>query len=258
MFGVDNLATLGLLFLASTCAGFVDSVIGGGGLILIPALLLGLPSFPPTMALGTNKLAAVTGTLTAAITYNRKIPIPPRQIFTLALPALLLSMGGALLAINLDSEILRPIILIAIVIIGIILVFKPDFGKSETDKTISNLSKALLFFIVCIIAVYDGFFGPGTGMFLILALSAIGGQSFLHSTSLAKTINTATNLGALILFAIHGSILWILGLILAAGNVIGAQLGSHLVLKKGTGLIRGAMLILIAVLVIKLGMQEFA
>lgn len=258
MLGLDDPAILVLLFIASTCAGFVDAMVGGGGLILIPALLLGLPSLPPAMALGTNKFAAVSGTLTAAITYHRKIPVSIRQIFTFALPALLLSMAGALIAIRLDSQVLRPIILIAVVIIGIILIFKPDLGQSETDEDTSRFSQALLFFTICIIGLYDGFFGPGTGMFLILAISILGKRSFLNATSLTKIINSATNVGALVIFIASGSILIYLGVLLAIGNIIGAQLGSRLVLKRGTGLIRAAMFLLIAVLVVKLGAQMIA
>ncbi|MDD7542261.1 MAG: TSUP family transporter [Mobiluncus porci] len=256
MLGIGDPLTITLLLSAAIFAGFVDSIIGGGGLILIPALLLGLPSLPPSVALGTNKTAAVCGTLLAAITYQRKIPTPLTQLLSLGIPAILFSALGALATLKIDANILRPIILFAIIIIGLFLIFKPEFGKDDFDYPISKRQLLLFLIIISAIGFYDGFFGPGTGMFLVLALSGIGSQSFLKATSFAKVINTATNIGALFIFAIHGSILWKLAIPLAIANMAGSFLGSHLVLARGTRLIRAAMLVLIFVLVIKLGLQE--
>ncbi|MCI5825332.1 MAG: TSUP family transporter [Arcanobacterium sp.] len=256
--GIHDPLILALLLAAAIFAGFIDAVVGGGGLILIPALMLALSGAPVATALATNKLAAVFGTTAAAVTYQRKIPSPPKKLLPLCILAGILSSLGAWAAMHIDSNILRPIILIAIATVGIFLIFKPEFGREQThDRTGALITLATLL-AVATIGFYDGFFGPGTGMFLIIAFTLISRSSFLESASLAKAVNAATGLGALLIFAAGAHVQWVLGLMLAACNIFGAVLGSKLVLTKGTGLIRVAMLTIIAVLLVKLGMQQFS
>ncbi|MCI6575075.1 MAG: TSUP family transporter [Actinomycetaceae bacterium] len=256
--GIHDPLVVILLFAAALCAGFVDAVVGGGGLILIPALMLGLPTAPATTALATNKLAAVCGTLSAAVTYQRKLPSPPLKLAILCPLAGILSALGAWTAMRVNPDILRPIILIAITAVGIFLIFRPEFGQERAHERHGTLVILATVAMIAAIGFYDGFFGPGTGMFLIIGFTLISRSSFLESASLAKALNAATNCGALIVFASGAQIQWALGLVLAAGNVCGALVGSRLVLTKGTSLIRVAMLAIIAVLVVKLGMQQFS
>ena len=253
----DPLILVGLI-LAALLAGFVDSIVGGGGLILIPAILIGLPAAPVTTALATNKFAALFGTTTAAITYQRKYRTPARQLLPYALLAGALSVFGALTASSLDPAILRPIIIVAIIAVAIFLLARPQFGK-EPERSVATFPRLIATFVMIgAIGFYDGFFGPGTGMFLIITLSALLGASFLESASTAKVINCATNVGALAVFMTVSHVIWGLAVILALANVCGAFIGSRLVLTKGTALIRIGMFAIISVLVVKLLIDQFS
>lgn len=245
-------ATFVLLFTASISAGFIDAIIGGGGLILIPALLLAMPNLAPVAALATNKVAAVCGTATASVNYLRRVPLPRLPVLIGVMIAAIASGGGALVASRLDPQLLRPIIIVALIAVGTFVAFKPSFGTAIAGATPGWLHWLGAAALVAVIGGYDGIFGPGTGMFLVVGLTWLLRQSFLQATAAAKAINTATNIGALAVFIAGGHVQWLLALSLAAGNIIGALFGSRLVIARGTKLIRIALLVIVVVLAVKL------
>lgn len=256
-----ELPQLLLLLVASIAAGWVDAVIGGGGLVLIPMILIGVPEFSSAQALGTNKFAAVWGTGSAAVTYLRRVPVN-KSFVAWAVPLAAVCSGiGAACAGMLADDVLRPIVIVLMVAVGLFVAFRPSFGQGGQGggwPAASRGRKLAVLALVAPIGFYDGIFGPGTGMFLIFAFTALLSQEFLTSAAMAKVVNTATNIGGLVVFAIGGYINLPLGIALAAANVVGAQFGARTVLNRGTGFIRIALLILVVVMATKLGWDQFS
>ena len=242
------------LLIASFVAGWIDAVIGGGGLILIP-VLMSTTGMPAAAVLATNKVAAVTGTASAAVTMVRKVGVP-RCTWGFALAAMCASAGGALAVALVSDSVVRPLIIVLLLAVGIFVVCNPSFG-AEGTRIITPRRVALGVAVALLIGGYDGIFGPGTGMFLIMAFTAIFSQTFLESAAMAKVVNTATNIGALSVFIAGGYVDWSLAIALAIANVIGAQLGARTVLHGGSKLVRIALLTLVVVLCARLGWQEF-
>lgn len=258
MVGVD-LAAGGwaILIIGAAVAGWIDAVIGGGGLVLIPLIMAVMPQLAPVSALAVNKVAAVTGTASAAFTMVRRIR-PPLKLLAVYIPvALVCSGAGALAASSLDKQIMRPMIIVLMLVVGLFVVFKPSFGTGESRDLPRGWRLWMALGAVGVIAGYDGIFGPGTGMFLIMAFTALLSQNFLTSAAMAKVVNTATNVGALIVFISGGHVWWQLALVLAVANVVGAQLGARTVLGGGTRLIRYALLTLVVVMCVYLGWQQY-
>lgn len=240
---------LAFLIAASAFAGWIDAVIGGGGLVLIP-ILMAMTGMPAASVLATNKVAAISGTASAAVSLVRRVGVP-KFTWIYALIAGITAALGATAVSLIDDSIANPIIITLLIAVGIFVVVKPTFGTTG-ERRVSSIRIALGIAAAALIGAYDGIFGPGTGMFLIMAFTAIFTQQFLQSAAMAKVVNTATNLGALIVFGLGGYIDWKLALILAVANVIGAQIGTRTVLKGGSKLVRIALLILVVVLCVKL------
>ncbi|MFW0793611.1 TSUP family transporter [Gordonia sp. CPCC 205515] len=244
---------IALLIAAAAAAGWVDAVVGGGGLVLIPALLITFPGIAPATALGTNKLAAVFGTSSAALRYARRIPLDLRRLLPTFVAALVFSGLGAYLASRLPASVFTPIVLCLLVAVGVFVAVNPGFGSGAT-VTKPRWSVLLGFAVAgVVIAFYDGVMGPGTGTFLIITLTALVGTGFLESSAMAKVINTGTNLGALAVFAWQGNVLWLLGIGLAIANIAGAQIGAHMALGRGSSFVRWVLLGVVVVMVGKLG-----
>ncbi|MDO5032595.1 TSUP family transporter [Corynebacterium sp.] len=246
-----------ILTAGAALAGWIDAVIGGGGLVLIPLILAVAPQLAPATALATNKVAAVSGTASAAFTLVRKVRPPAKELLVFGGVAMLSSAVGATAASLLDKDVMRPVIIVLMLAAGLFVAFKPDFGSGGAG-TRSSSRIWLAAAAVAGIAFYDGIFGPGTGMFLIMAFTAIFSQNFLTSAAMAKVVNTCTNLGALVVFIAGGHVLWSLALVLAVSNVIGAQLGARTVLGGGTRLIRYALLALVVVMSVYLSWQQLS
>lgn len=244
-----------VLVAAAALAGWVDAVIGGGGLILIPVLMAATP-MPPAAILATNKIAAVSGTASAAVTLVRRVGVP-RHTWGYALIAGALSAAGALAASLIDAALLRPAILALLIAVGVFVALKPEFGTGDADKPplVTRGRVLAAAGLVAAIGFYDGTFGPGTGMFLIMGFTALFAQNFLRSAAMAKVVNTATNIGALGVFISAGFVDWPLALALAAANVAGAQIGARTVLGGGAKLVRYALLTLVVVLSTYLAFQ---
>ena len=257
MFHDISVATGVFLLAASFFAGFVDSIAGGGGLIQLPALLIGLPKSETAEVLGTNKLSSVFGTTTAAALYRKQIKPDPKVLFGMALPAFLGSAGGAALASKIPTNSMRPMVLVLLIVVAIYTWFKPDLGKFENLKFHPQRRVQIAAFAGAVIGFYDGIFGPGTGSFLMLILVASLGYAFITASAIAKVVNVSTNIGAIIVFGIHGAVIWQIGLIMGAANITGAVIGSRLAIKGGSTLVRKVFLIVTIALIIKVGIATF-
>lgn len=249
--GLDGGGLL-LLLLAAFAAGWLDAVVGGGGMLQLPALLL-VPGMSPVQALATNKLASVFGTATSSISYYRSVRPSLRTAVPMAAVALLAAVGGASVAALLPPEVFTPIIMVALVAVALITLFKPALGAVTKLKYRGVKHVALALAAGAAIGFYDGMIGPGTGTFLVIALVALLGYDFLMASAQAKIVNFATNLGALLLFIPLGAVLWPLGLIMGVANIAGSLLGSRMAIKRGAKFVRALFLVIVAALIVKLG-----
>jgi len=252
-----TLATALFLLAASFFAGFIDSIAGGGGLIQLPALLIGLPKSETAEVLGTNKLSAVFGTTTAAALYRKQIKPDPKILLAMGVPAFLGSAGGAVLASNIPTSSMRPMVLVLLIIVAVYTWFKPDLGKFENLRHLPKRRVQIAAFAGVVIGFYDGIFGPGTGSFLMLILVASLGYAFITASALAKVVNVATNVGAIMVFGINGAVLWQIGIILGVANISGAVLGARLAIKGGSTLVRKVFLLVTVALIVKVGIATF-
>ena len=242
------------IFLAAAAgfAGFVDAVAGGGGLVQLPALLIGISGKPIPLVLGTNKIPSIFGTSSAAISYFKKVRPDLRLTLTMAVPALIGSVTGARLASHFPTSVFHPLILTLLVLMGLYTWRKPDLGLHEKLKYSHRIRLWLVGGCGLLIGFYDGIFGPGTGTLLVFLLVFVIGYEFLKASATAKLVNIATNFGAIVTFQLTGHIWWRLGLALAIANVTGAILGSRLAIRGGSTLVRRVFLIVVAVLIAKL------
>jgi uncharacterized membrane protein YfcA len=249
-----TLATALFLLAASFFAGFVDSIAGGGGLIQLPALLIGLPKSGTAEVLGTNKLSAVFGTTTAAALYRKQIKPDPKILLGMGIPAFLGSAAGAVLASKIPTSSMRPMVLMLLIIVAIYTWFKPDLGKYENLRHLPKQRIQIAAIAGAVIGFYDGIFGPGTGSFLRLASL---GYAFITASAIAKVVNVATNVGAIMIFGFNGAVIWQIGIIMGVANISGAILGSRLAIKGGSTLVRKVFLIVTVALIIKVGIDTF-
>ena len=226
------------LALASGFAGFVDAVAGGGGLVQLPALLIGLNDKPIPLILGTNKVPSIFGTTSAAINYFKKVKPDLHITSYMALPAFLGSVSGARLAAEVPKDIFRPLILSLLILVSLYTFFRPHLGLEEKLRFSRQKTKVIVALCGLLIGFYDGIFGPGTGTFLIFLLVGLIGYAFIKASATAKIVNIATNLGAIISFHFTGHIWWKLGFALAIANVTGGILGSKLAIKGGSKLVK--------------------
>jgi uncharacterized membrane protein YfcA len=248
-----TLTVLALLVLAAVAAGFVDAVVGGGGLIQLPALLLGLPNASPVQILATNKLGSICGTSVSSVTYYRRVRPDPRTFLPLMLLAFIGAVLGALVASQIPREAFEPILLVVLVGVGGYVLLKPDLG-SETllrHGRGRHLTTAML--VGFAIGFYDGAMGPGTGSFLVLSLVALLGYSFLDASAKARMANWATNLGALVVFVPQGAVLWKVGLLMGAGNLLGGYVGARVAVSRGARFVRVFFVVVVSAFVVRIG-----
>lgn len=241
---------------AAFLAGFVDAVVGGGGLIQLPALLGVYPAAPPVTLLGTNKSASIWGTAAATWHYARHVPLP-RRALAVAIPlALAGGLVGAWLVSQVSAEWLRRLLPALLVVIFVYTLARPDLGTvhapvhgGEEVRRVSAIAAG--------VGTYDGFFGPGTGNFLVFLLVRTVGYDFLHASACARAINLATNVAAFTLFAVTGHVWWWLTLPMAAANVAGSMLGSRVALRHGAKFVRILFLVVVAGLIVKTATDAF-
>ena len=257
MFHDLTIATALFLLAASFFAGFIDSIAGGGGLIQLPALLIGLPNSDTAEVLGTNKLSSIFGTTTAAALYRKQIKPDPKILIAMGLPAFLGSAGGAVLASKIPTSSMRPMVLVLLIAVAIYTWFKPDLGKFENLRHQPRRRVQIAGIAGAIIGFYDGIFGPGTGSFLILILVASLGYAFITASAIAKVVNVATNIGAILVFGLHGAVIWQIGIMMGVANISGAVVGARLAIKGGSTLVRKVFLLVTIALIVKVGIATF-
>ncbi|GGT48026.1 TSUP family transporter [Streptomyces purpureus] len=255
-----SLTTLVLLCVAALVAGWIDAVVGGGGLLLIPALLLGMPNVPAAQILGTNKAVAIVGTTGAAVTYVRKAPVKVSTAVRIGLAALVGSMAGAFFAAGISSDVLRPVIMVVLLGVAAFVLLRPSFGTRTEDKGPATRARVIAAIVLVGggIGFYDGLFGPGTGTFLVLALTAVLHLDLVTASATAKIVNVCTNAGALAMFAYQGAVLWQLAVVMAAFNLLGGTVGARMALRKGSEFVRGVLLFVVFSLVAKLAFDQWS
>ena len=245
------------LAIASGFAGFVDAMAGGGGLIQLPALIVGLPNKELPLILGTNKVPSIFGTAAAARNYFKNIKPDIPLTLSMMGPAFIGSMGGASLAATVPKDFFKPFIVFLLVIVAIYTWIKPELGMSENLKYTHKKRLAIVALIGLLIGFYDGIFGPGTGTFLVFFLVSGIGYAFLKASGTAKLVNISTNAGAILSFQLTGHIWWQLGLLLAFANVTGAIIGSRLAIKGGSPLVRKVFLAVTFLLIARVAWDTF-
>lgn len=242
-----------MLALAALAAGFVDAVVGGGGLIQLPALLVGLPNAAPAQILATNKLGSICGTTVSSATYYRRIKPDPRTFLPMMVLAFVGSFCGALLASRIPREAFEPIVLIALIAVGAFVLVKPTLGEATKLRFQGRRHRVATLLVGFTIGLYDGALGPGTGSFMVFALVGVVGYSFLDASAKARLANWATNLGALALFVPQGVVLWKIGLVMGACNLIGGYAGARLAVARGARFVRGFFMLVVGAFIVRIG-----
>ena len=254
--GID-FSLLAVLALASLFAGFIDSVVGGGGLIQIPALFTILPREIPATLFGTNKISSVFGTANAAWRYARRVTMPWGTILPAALAAFACSYLGAMAVAWLPRDMLRPMILVMLVGSAAYTFWRKDFGSIHRPQHTGVKELVYALIVGGVLGFYDGFFGPGTGSFLIFLFIRFFGFDFLHASAASKVVNVATNLAAIAYFVPNGFFLPVAAVIMAVANVGGSFIGTHLALRYGSGFVRQVFWIVVCALIVKFAWDTF-
>jgi uncharacterized membrane protein YfcA len=248
-----SLTVLLLLGLAALTAGYVDAVVGGGGLVQLPALLLGLPDATPVQILATNKLASFCGTTVSSATYYRRIRPDPRTFLPLMLLAFLGSAAGAGIAFLIPRSAFDPIVLVVLVAVGAYVLLRPEIGGATVLRFAGRRHTAAAMATGFVIGFYDGALGPGTGSFFVFTLVGLLGYSFLEGSAKARLANWATNLGALVIFVPQGVVLWKIGLVLGLANLVGGYLGARTAVARGAGFVRVFFIVVVSGFVVRIG-----
>lgn len=255
---LDFFPSLSLLDIAPLCAvaflaGFIDSIVGGGGLIQLPALFIFAPHIEHPTLFGTNKLSSICGTSIAAAQYARQIELDWRVALLAATFAFVFSFLGASVVSSIPKEALRPLAFFLLIAVGIYTAINKNFGATHSPKLAERQSSLFAALLGAGIGFYDGFFGPGTGSFLIVAFIGVFGYDFLRASASAKAVNFSTNLAALCYFAPTGNVMFALGFAMGAFNILGAIFGARLAMLKGSALVRALFLFVIGAMILKFG-----
>ncbi len=240
-----------LVSIASLFAGFVDSIVGGGGLILAPTLFAVFPTTHPATLFGVNKSASIWGTGAAAFQYAQRVTMPWHALLPAVAVCFAGAMAGAWTVTVISPDFLRKALpLVLVLVLGYTLMRK-DLGRHHAPTMGARHEMLAACTLGGVIGFYDGFFGPGTGSFFVFLFVRWLGYDFLHASASAKLLNTASNLAALLLFMAKGHIWWHYVLPLAAANVVGSLLGTRLALKHGSGFVRAAFIVVVSALILK-------
>ncbi len=246
-----------LLCIAAFFAGFVDAIVGGGGLIQTPVALIVLPNLAVSTIIGSLKIPAFSGTSFAARQYLKKVDMNWKLLFIMALVAFCFAFLGSNLLTLVSNNFMKPMLLIVLSLIAIYTFTKKNFGIHQ-EKNLSPKRQLVLAVVMSsCIGFYDGFIGPGTGSFLVLGFVAILGFDFLHASANAKMVNLATNFGSICLFVLKGKIIWAIAIPMAICNAIGGWVGAKLAIKKGNGFIRIFFLLVVIGTLIRFGYDVF-
>lgn len=246
-----------LLCFAAFIAGFVDAIVGGGGLIQTPVALILLPNLAVASIVGSLKIPSFSGTALAANQYLKKVEMNWKLLSIMAIVAFISAFLGSNLLTKMHNDFMKPMLLVVLSLIAIYTFIKKDFGT----HTVKNLSEKKQLFLAIIfssvIGFYDGFIGPGTGSFFVLAFVTVLGFDFLHASANAKMVNLATNFGSICLFIVKGKIMWAIAIPMAICNAFGGWVGAKLAIKKGNGFIRVFFLIVVIGTLMRFGYDVF-
>lgn len=248
---------LALVALASLFAGCVDAIVGGGGLILVPALFGMYPGAAPATLLGTNKGSGIWGTAWATWQFSRRVQMPWGAMLPAAGAAFVGSFAGAWALTLASPEQLRKALPFVLVAVLAYTLARKDLGRHHAPRLAGSAQTLLACAIGAVIGFYDGFFGPGTGSFFVFLFVRLLGFDFLNASASAKLLNTATNAAALLLLAGRGHVWWHVAAVLAVANVAGSLIGTLLALRHGAGFVRVAFIVVVAALIAKTGWDAF-
>ena len=237
--------------IAAFAAGMVDAMVGGGGLILLPSLFSSYPTTLPATLLGTSKFSGVFGTTSAVLRFATKVRIPWRALAPFAVAVLITSLLGAFVATKVPPDVFRPLVPLLLIAVLAYMVRRKDLGSVHAPKEFSGDYHRNGALLIAAIGFYDGFFGPGTGTFLMFVFVRFYGYDFLHAAASARVLNVATNVSALSFFAAHGHIMWHVGLGLAVCNVVGSIIGARLALQGGAEFVRKVFIFVVGALILR-------
>jgi len=250
------LILISLVVLAFT-AGFIDAIVGGGGFIQLPALLVNFPNTALPTLMGTNKIAGFSGTFVSAIQYGKRIKFDYQLLIFISVATFVFSYLGASVVSYLNSEQLKPVILLILIVMAIYTFIKKDLGQLQS-KILSQKRKLIYGLLLGgFVGFYDGFFGPGAGSFLVLGFVMIFGFEFIMASAYSKFINCVSNFGALYVFISQGNYLLEIALLMAACNITGSLIGTKMAFKKGNGFIRILFLVIVSFLILRFAYDIF-
>lgn len=251
--GGPEVGVLLLLGVFAMLAGFVDAVVGGGGLVAIPALFSFVPNTSAATLFGTNKIAAISGTFFAAQRYVKAVKLPWNAVIPALIGAGIFGWLGAAAVSLLPRELAQPLVLVMLVVVAIVTFRKKEMGSVHAPRLSQRQQRVFGFLMGAVLGFYDGFFGPGTGAFLIFVFVRFFGYDFLHASASSKVVNLMTNFAALAFFLPAGQYLLVAAVVMAICNIAGAWIGAHLAVIKGSQFVRKFFLILLVVLILRMG-----
>jgi hypothetical protein len=246
-----------VLACAAFLAGLVDAVVGGGGLIQIPAIFAVFPKEVPATLLGTNKLASMCGTSVAAVKYARRVQVAWSTAAPAAVAAFALAFVGAWTVTRVPGDFVRSLLPLILLAVAVYTFKKKDFGSVHAPVHSGMTERLLATGVGAAIGFYDGFFGPGTGSFLIFMFVRFFGFDFLGASAAAKIVNVACNVSALIWFGYSGHLIWKLAALMAVCQIGGSLIGTRLALKHGSGFVRKLFLVVVSLLIVKTAYDSF-
>lgn len=246
-----------ILCIAAFFAGFVDAIVGGGGLIQTPVAMILLPNLAVSSIIGSLKIPAFSGTAFAANQYLKKVQMNWKLLSIMAIVAFISAFVGSNLLTKVPNDFMKPLLLVVLTLIAIYTFTKKNFGQHQHKEWSQKKLFVLAIFMSICIGFYDGFIGPGTGSFLVLAFVSILGFDFLHASANAKMVNLATNFGSICLFVLKGKIIWAIAIPMAVCNALGGFFGAKLAIKKGNGFIRIFFLIVVVGTLLRFGYDVF-
>ncbi len=248
-----SLTVLTLLVLAALMAGFVDAVVGGGGLIQLPALVIAFPGALPVEVLATNKLASVCGTTVSSATYYRRVRPHPGTFIPLMIFAFIGAVGGAIVASLIPKSAFNPIILTVLVVVGLWVLLKPEVGEQTELRFSGHRHTAAAMLTGLAIGFYDGALGPGTGSFFVITLVGLLGYNFLEASAKARLANWATNVASLVVFIPQGAVMWKIGLAMGAANLLGGYVGARTAVARGSKFVRVFFVVVVSAFIVRIG-----
>lgn len=237
------------------CAGFIDSIVGGGGLIQTPLTLALVPQVPIATLIGTLKVPALTGTSLATYTFLKKVKIDWKLFSIMAILAFISAFVGSQLLTVVSNEFMKPLLLVILIALAIYTIFKKDFGQAKERAIPYHRILINACIISIVVGFYDGFIGPATGTFFILGFVTLLGMDFLQANTNAKMVNLATNLGSICLFLIKGKIIWSIALPMAFFNGLGGIIGARMAVSKGNHFIRYFFIFVISLSICRFGYE---